>query len=37
MDGHGMACNTTYAASTRTAFVDIDIDPKQLALVGAQA
>lgn len=37
MDGHGMACNTTYAASTRTAFVDIDIDPKQLVLVGAQA
>jgi hypothetical protein len=32
-----MACNTTYAASTRTAFVDIDIDPKQLVLVGAQA
>jgi hypothetical protein len=37
MDGHGMACDLYYAASTRTAFVDIDIDPKQLALVGAQA
>jgi hypothetical protein len=37
MDGHGMACDLYYAASTQTTFVDIDIDPKQLALVGAQA